>query len=102
MIAMPEKITLHGMTPDEFRKLLEEIMEDKFEEMYLELQKAMGDDDLISTGTVARLLGICNKNVKVLVDRREISFYDHIKERRYNRAEILEYRDRHKTRRKRG
>lgn len=99
---MPEKITLHEMTPDEFKNIIDEAIQDKFDEICEELQKVMGEDDLISTGTVARLLGICNKNVKILADRGEITVYNHIKERRYNRAEILEYRDRHKTRRKRG
>lgn len=90
------------MSPEELRKMLRELIQEEFEVINHEIQRAMGDDDLVSTGTVGRLLGICSKKVKILIDRGELSVYDHLKERRYNRGEILDYRNKHKTNRKRG
>ncbi len=99
---MPEKITLHEMTPDELRGILKEMVEEQFDSMNEKLQRAMGEDDLVSTGTACRLLGMSSKYLKIMTDRGEFSVYYHLKERRYNRGELLEYRNRYLTKRKRG
>jgi|APTNR8051073442_1049403.scaffolds.fasta_scaffold03172_2 hypothetical protein len=99
---MPEQITLHGMTPDELKFMLRQLVQEEFEAINEEMQRIIGEDDLVSTGTACRILGICSKVLKVLTDDGKFSVYYHLKERRYNRGELLEYRNRYLTRRKRG
>lgn len=99
---MAAKITLHEMTPEELRKLLKELVRDEFDYIFKELQKSFGEDDLIPTGTASRLLGVCDKYMKILRDDGHFSVYHHLKERRYNRGEILEYREKYKINKKRG
>lgn len=98
---MPEKITLHGFTPDELKKMLKEVVQEEFEVMNEELQRVMGEDDMVSTGTACRLLGVCSKILKVLVDQKKITAFYHLKEKRYSRGQILEYRNKYRDR-KRG
>ena len=102
MIAMPETITLHEVTPVELKNMLREIIQEEFDNMFVELQKVMGDDDLVSTGSACRLLGMSVKSLKVLSDLGRFSVYYHMKEKRFNRGELLEYREDHKVARKRG
>lgn len=99
---MPEKITLHEITPAEFKSMLREMIKEEFDYIFVELQKAMGEDDLIGTGSASRLLGMCTKSLKILSDRGEFSVYYHMKEKRFNRGELLKYREDHKIARKRG
>lgn len=99
---MPERITLHELTPVELKSMLRELVQEEFDNMNEYLQRVIGEDDLVSTGTACRLLGVSTKVLKVLTDRGEFSVYYHLKEKRFNRGEILDYRNRHLTRRKRG
>lgn len=99
---MPERITLHGITPVELKAMLRELVQEEFDIMNEELQRVIGEDDLISTGTACRLLGMSVKSLKILTDRGEFSVYYHLKEKRFNRGEILDYRNQHLTKRKRN
>ena len=99
---MPEKITVHEMTPDDLINLVEQLFDRKFQSVSDELQRIVGEDDLISTGTACRLLGVCSKVLKVLVDQGQFTVYHHLKERRYIRGEILEYRNKYRVNKKRG
>lgn len=98
---MPEKITLHGFSPEELEDMLKSVVQKEFENMTDEIQRAMGEDDLVSTGTACRLLGVSPKILKVLVDQGKFSVYYHLKEKRYSRGELLEYRNKYRNR-KRG
>ena len=99
---MAQKITLHEIKPEEFKNLLQGIVGEEFNRINTELQRAMGEDDLVSTGTACRILGICSKSLKVLTDQRKFSVYHHLKEKRYNRGELLEYREQYRINKKRG
>ena len=99
---MPEKITLHEITPVELKAMLQELVQEEFDSMNEELQRVIGEDDLVSTGTACRLLGMSVKSLKILTDRGEFSVYYHLKEKRFNRGELLDYRNRYLTKRKRG
>ncbi len=101
-IAMPERITLHEITPVELKSMLRELVQKEFDNMNEELQRVIGEDDLVSTGTACRLLGMSVKSLKILTDRGEFSVYYHLKEKRFNRGELLDYRNRYLTKRKRG
>ena len=65
-----------------------------------EIQRVVGEDDLVSTGTACRILGVCSKVLKVLADQRKFSVYHHMKERRYNRGELLDYRNKYRLNKK--
>ena len=99
---MPERITLHEITPVELKSMLRELVQEEFDNMNEELQRVIGEDDLVSTGTACRLLGMSVKSLKILTDRGEFSVYYHLKEKRFNRGELLDYRNRYLTKRKRG
>ena len=99
---MKEMITVHGMTPKEFKTFIKETFQEEFDQMNVELQRAMGEDDLVSTGTACRILGVCSKVLKALVDQRKFSVFNHIKEKRYKRSELLDYRNKYMTQRKRS
>ncbi len=99
---MPEKITLHEITPVELKTMLRELVQKEFDHMNEDLQRVIGEDDLVSTGTACRLLGVSVKSLKILTDRREFGVYHHLKEKRFNRGELLDYRNRYLTKRKRG
>jgi hypothetical protein len=90
---MADKITVHEMTPKELDERIQEIMKQEFNRMCVELQRSFGEDDLISTGSACRLLGVSSKYFKILIDRGEFTVYFHLKERRFNRGEILAYRE---------
>ncbi|MBK7870743.1 MAG: hypothetical protein IPJ74_08665 [Saprospiraceae bacterium] len=69
----------------------------EFEEVNKEIQSVIGEDDLVSSGTACRLLGVCSKVLKILTDQGHFTVYYHLKERRYNRGELLEYRNKYRT-----
>lgn len=99
---MTNDIILQGLSVDDLEAMLQKLVRKEFEQMFEELQQAMGEDDLVSTGTACRILGVCSKVLKVLTDEGHFTVYNHMKERRYNRGELLEYRDRYRTKKKRG
>lgn len=99
---MPESITLHSITPEEFKTMLKQLVREEFELINEEMQRIIGEDDLVSTGTACRILGVCSKVLKIFTDEGKFSVYYHLKERRYNRGELLEYRNRYLIRKKRG
>lgn len=74
----------------------------EFEAMNKELQRVIGEDDLVSTGTACRILGMSSKMLKILVDHGQFTVYHHLKERRYNRGELLDYRNQYRVNKKRG
>lgn len=99
---MTNDIILQGLSVDDLEAMLQKLVRKEFEQMFDELQQAMGEDDLVSTGTACRVLGVCTKVLKVLADEGHFTVYHHLKERRYIRGELLEYRDRYRTKKKRG
>ena len=92
---LDNNIILHSVTPTELQELLTKLIREEFDHMNGELQKVMGDDDLVSSGTACRLLGVCSKVLKYLVDEGHFSVFYHLRERRFKRAEILEYRNKY-------
>lgn len=99
---MPEKITLHEIDAVEFENLIRKIIKEEFVDIDIKVQRAMGEDDLISIGTVCRLLGCSSKVVKPLIDQGYFTVYNHLKERRFKRSEILDYVNKYRTNKKRG
>jgi DNA-binding transcriptional ArsR family regulator len=99
---MTNDIILQGLSVDDLEAMLQKLVRKEFEQMFDELQQAMGEDDLVSTGTACRVLGVCSKVLKVLTDEGHFTVYHHLKERRYIRGELLEYRDRYRSKKKRG
>lgn len=65
--------------------------------MNQEVQRVIGEDDLVSTGTACRLLGVCSKVMRHLVKEGHFTVFQHMKERRYSRAEILDFRNRQRV-----
>lgn len=90
-------IILHSIAPADLKEMLQEMIQAQFEEMNKEIQSVIGEDDLVSSGTACRLLGICSKVLKILTDQGHFTVYYHLKERRYNRGELLIYRNRHRA-----
>ena len=99
---MTNDIILQGLSVDDLEAMLQKLVRKEFEQMFDELQQAMGEDDLVSTGTACRVLGVCSKLLKVLTDEGHFTVYHHLKERRYIRGELLQYRDRYRSKKKRG
>ncbi len=99
---MSLKITLHELTPSELAALIRELVRDEFDDISNKLQRVVGEDDLVSTGTACRLLGVSNRTLKILTDRGDFTVYYHLKEKRFNRGELIDYRNRYMTPRKRG
>lgn len=97
---MAAKITIHEMSPEELRNQIQGMFKDEFENVSEKLQRAFGEDDLVSTGTACRLLGVSPKVFRILRDEGHFTVYHHLKERRYNRGEILGYRNKYKINRK--
>jgi DNA-binding transcriptional MerR regulator len=92
-------IILHSITPAELKKLLREMIQEEFQQVNNEIQRIIGEDDLVSTGTAARLLGVCPKVLRYLVNEGHFTVFHHMKERRYPRAELLEFRNKKKVNR---
>jgi len=92
-------IILHSITPAELKDMLRTMIREEFQEMNREVQRVIGEDDLVSTGTASRLLGICPKVFRFLVKEGHFTVYHHMKERRFPRAELLEFRNKHRVNR---
>ncbi|MEL7006462.1 MAG: hypothetical protein AAFN93_27600 [Bacteroidota bacterium] len=86
-------IILHSVTPHELKELLREMIREEFTAVNEEVQRVIGEDDLVSTGTACRLLGICSKVLRYLVNEGHFTVFYHLKEKRYIRAELLEFRN---------
>ncbi len=96
-------IILHSITPVELKEMLRELVKEEFEIVNEEVQRVIGEDDLVSTGTACRLLGICSKVMRHLIQEGHFTVFHHMKERRYMRAELLEFRNKYRVNRlKRG
>jgi hypothetical protein len=92
-------VILHSITPAELKTMLKEMIREEFQEINLEIQRVIGEDDLVSTGTASRLLGVCSKSFRYLVEEGHFTVYYHMKERRFPRAELLEFRNKHRVNR---
>lgn len=86
-------IVLHSIEPNELREVIREMIRSEFEIISIEMQRIIGEDDLISTGSACRILGICSKVFRILVKDGHFTVFHHMKERRFIRAEILNYRN---------
>ena len=98
---LDNNIILHSVTPTELQELLTKLIREEFEYMNEELQKVMGEDDLVSSGTACRLLGVCSKVLKYLVDEGHFSVFYRLRERRFKRSEVLQYRNKHMVNKRR-
>ena len=90
-------IILHSITPYELKEMLKEMVREEFQTINSEVQRVIGEDDLVSTGTACRILGICSKVLKYLIDEGHFTVFHHMKERRFVRAELLEFRNKHRV-----
>ncbi len=86
-------IILHSITPDELTEILRKLIRKEFDVINKEMQRVMGEDDLVSTGTACRLLGVCSKVMRYLINEGHFTVFHHMKERRFVRAELLEFRN---------
>lgn len=112
MITLPEQrktqaimandIILQAISIQEFKDTLKEIIRSEFSTVNEELQRVFGEDDLVSTGSACRILGVCSKVLKVLTDEGRFTVFHHLKERRYIRGELLDYRNQYRTNKRRG
>lgn len=92
-------IILHSVTPTELKEMLRSLVREEFELMNNEVQRVIGEDDLVSTGTACRLLGVCSKVMRHLIQEGHFTVFHHMKERRFVRAEILEFRNKNRVNR---
>ncbi len=99
---MANEIILQSMSKQELEAMLRELVRTEFNTMNEEIQRVIGEDDLVSTGTACRILGVCAKVLRVLVDDGHFTVYWHLKERRYIRGELLDYRNRYRVNKKKG
>ncbi|MCB0651497.1 MAG: helix-turn-helix domain-containing protein [Saprospiraceae bacterium] len=90
-------IILHSITPAELKELLRELVREEFENINQEMQRVIGEDDLVSTGTACRILGVCSKVLRYLVQEGHFTVFYHMKEKRYIRAELLDFRNQHRV-----
>ena len=90
---MNDNILLHQISPTEFKDMLKELVREEFQNINEEIQRVIGDDDLVSVGTACRLLGICSKVFRIYEKDGYFTVYHHLKEKRYSRGELLEYRN---------
>ena len=81
--------------------MLQDMVRQEMERINTEIQMVMGEDDLISSGTATRLLGMCKKLFGILVQEGHFTVYCHLKDRRFSRGEILNYRNKHRIIRRR-
>jgi len=96
---MENNVMLHSITPHQLKEILREMIREEFEAVNEEVQRVIGEDDLVSTGTACRLLGMCSKQLRYLVNEGHFTVYHHMKEKRYARAELLDFRNKHKINR---
>ncbi|MEZ4991912.1 MAG: hypothetical protein R2824_15935 [Saprospiraceae bacterium] len=92
-------VILHAITPHELKELLREMIREEFQDINQEMQRVIGEDDLVSTGTASRLLGVCSKQLRFMINEGHFTVYYHLKERRFVRAELLEFRNRKRVNR---
>ena len=90
-------IIIHSITPQELKEIIQELIQQEFEIINKEIQNVIGEDDLISTGTACRILGMCSKVFRILVQHGHFTVFHHLKERRFVRGEILEYRNKYRV-----
>lgn len=90
-------IILHSITPAELKEMLRELVKEEFELMNQEVQRVIGEDDLVSTGTACRLLGVCSKQLRYLIQEGHFTVFHHLKERRYIRGELLDFRNKRRV-----
>jgi len=93
-------IILREISPKELQSLLRGLIKEEFQKMNDEIQRVLGEDDLISTGSACRLLGISTKVFKYLLDEGHFTVYYHLKERRFNRGEILDFRNKRRLKKR--
>ncbi|TXB62303.1 MULTISPECIES: helix-turn-helix domain-containing protein [Phaeodactylibacter] len=86
-------VVLHSVTPHQLKEILREMIREEFTNVNEEIQRVIGEDDLVSTGTACRLLGMCSKQLRYLVNEGHFTVFHHMKEKRYIRAELLEFRN---------
>lgn len=89
-------IVMHSIDPNDLKKMIQELIRAEFENINCEIQRVIGEDDLVSTGTACRILGVCSKVFRILVQNGHFTVFHHLKERRFIRGEILEYRNRYR------
>ena len=92
-------IILHSVTPHELKELLREMIKEEFATVNEEVQRVIGEDDLVSTGTACRLLGVCSKVLLHLVREGHFTVFYHMKEKQYVRAELLAFRNKQRINR---
>ncbi|MEO0683926.1 MAG: hypothetical protein AAFY76_02485 [Cyanobacteria bacterium J06649_11] len=73
------------------------MIREEFVSINKEVQAVIGEDDLVSTGTACRILGVCAKVLRYLVNEGHFTVFYHLKEKRYRRGELLEFRNQHKV-----
>ena len=88
-------VVFHSLSPVDLEELITKILHKEFEHLNEQLQMVMGDDDLISSGTACRLLGVSQKVLKYLLDEGYFTVFYHLRERRFRRSEVLEYRNKY-------
>ena len=94
---MANDIILQAMSRQDLEALLRDLVRTEFRTINEEIQRVIGEDDLVSTGTACRILGVCSKVLKVLAEQGHFTVFWHLKERRYVRGELLNYRNNHRT-----
>ncbi len=94
---MSKNILIRETTPEELKSILKEMIQEEFKAINNEVQRVIGEDDLISSGTACRHLGVCSKVFRILVQRGHFTIFHHLKERRFVRGEILAYRNQYRT-----
>lgn len=99
---MKNEIILQAISIKELEEIIRNLVRTEFESMNQEMQRVLGEDDLVSTGTACRILGMSTKVLKVLVDEGYFTVYYHMKEKRYCRGELLNYRNQYRVHKKRG
>lgn len=99
---MGNDIILQAISIQDFKDMLREMIQKEFNTMNDELQRVLGEDDLVSTGSACRILGVCSKVLKVYTDQGHFTVFHHLKDRRYIRGELLDYRNRYRVNKKRG
>ena len=97
---MNNEIILQSLSRDDLREMIQELVRGEFKEINYELQRVIGEDDLVSTGTACRILGVCSKVLKVLAEQGHFTVFWHLKDRRYKRGELLDYRNRFRVNKK--
>lgn len=89
-----QSIIIHQVTPEELQRIIKDLIRTEFFQVNKEIQQVIGEDDLVSTGTACRILGVCSKVFRILVQQGHFTVFHHLKERRFIRGELLEYRNR--------